>query len=542
MPDRITSARVLSEGGLNTNENSLILSTTKPGCAVRLVNYETSLSGGYRRIEGTRLLDEDFPQPTGEGRAYCITTFHNTTDNLIYHITARKEVGVNTYRFYYLDPAGTGWIAFGPAGRSTVDPNGDNIVRIRHTTCNFGTVNFIVFADGANNAALWDGTTWYTLDPGNTGGPLSPGGDQLVEFPAIVENFKDTVFLSGDVTAPSVISYSAPNDALDWTVASGGGQAIFSQEVIQFKPWRDFLYVFGYTHIHKLQPDVSVAFTFSDVTTDLGCIARDSIQEVGSNLIFMSQDGIRPVTGTANIDDIELNLLSTHIQGVIDDIQTNQDMADLCSLNIRQKTQFRYFFDNSTTEIESSQGLIGSLRNRDGNTNWEFGELLGIRASCANSTIIGDTEYVLHGDYDGKIYRQEVDDTTFNGSDITALYTTPYLDFGDTEVRKLMRNLNTFIKAEGPVDINLSLTFDWDDEDVLLPSVYTFSTTGSTVFYDDGTTYDSGAVYGGEARPKIKTNIQGSCFSVQFTFASQGDYAPYTIHGFVTEFSAKGRE
>lgn len=543
MPNQIQSARVLSEGGLNTNENSLILSTEKPGCATRLVNYETSLSGGYRRIEGFRYLDSTYQGPAaGEGKILLTASFLNTSNDTIYHICARKDVGVNTYRLYYLDPAGTGWIAFGPAGRSTVDPNGDNIVRIRYTIFNPGTVNYIVFADGANNALVWDGTTFYTLSPAGAGTPVSPGGDQLISYPAIVENFKDSIFLSGDVTVPAVISYSQPNDLLDWMAASGGGQAIFEEEVVQFKPWRNFLYVFGHTHIHKLAPDVSAGFLFSDVTTDLGCVARDSVQEVGGNLIFMSQDGIRPISGTDNIDDIELNLLSQHIQGVIDDIQTNQDMADLCSLVIRQKTQFRYFFDNDTTAVDSAQGLIGSMRLKNGSMNWEFGELLGIRASATSSEVIGDTEYILHGDYNGKVYRQEMDDTTFQGSNITALYTTPYLDFGDTEIRKLMRNVNTFITSEGNATINLSLTFDWDDPDIILPSVYTFDITGTTVFYDDGTTYDSGAVYGGTARPKVKTNIQGSCFSVQFTFASQGNYAPYTIHGFVTEFSVKGRE
>ena len=52
MPDQIQSYKVICNGGLNSNENHLDLSDNNPGAATRLVNYEVSLFGGYRRING----------------------------------------------------------------------------------------------------------------------------------------------------------------------------------------------------------------------------------------------------------------------------------------------------------------------------------------------------------------------------------------------------------------------------------------------------------------------------------------------------------
>jgi hypothetical protein len=52
MADRVQSYKVICGGGLNSNENHLDLSENSPGAATRLVNYEVSLFGGYRRIEG----------------------------------------------------------------------------------------------------------------------------------------------------------------------------------------------------------------------------------------------------------------------------------------------------------------------------------------------------------------------------------------------------------------------------------------------------------------------------------------------------------
>lgn len=95
---------------------------------------------------------------------------------------------------------------------------------------------------------------------------------------------------------------------------------------------------------------------------------------------------------------------------------------------------------------------------------------MGIHANCAFSGFIDGREYVLHGDYDGYVFRQEVGNT-FNKTNITAIYTTPYLDFGDTEIRKLLRTLNTFIRAEGSVSFNIAVRFDWGDKYVLNPLI-----------------------------------------------------------------------
>ena len=57
MADRIQSYKVISAGGLNSNENHLDLAENAPGSATRLVNYEASLFGGYRRVSGFMPLD-----------------------------------------------------------------------------------------------------------------------------------------------------------------------------------------------------------------------------------------------------------------------------------------------------------------------------------------------------------------------------------------------------------------------------------------------------------------------------------------------------
>ena len=89
------------------------------------------------------------------------------------------------------------------------------------------------------------------------------------------------------------------------------------------------------------------------------------------------------------------------------------------------------------------------MRSSDQRLGWEFGELLGIRASCCTSDYVNGEEFVLHGDYDGNVYRQE-SGTTFNNQPILAVYSTPFLDFGDPGVSKVLKKVNTFIRRRPP--------------------------------------------------------------------------------------------
>lgn len=209
---------------------------------------------------------------------------------------------------------------------------------------------------------------------------------------------------------------------------------------------------------------------------------------------------------------------------------------------IRTKSQVRFFVGDDTNFAADSTGIIGGLSNNSGSIEWEFGTLLGIRASCCTSGYVGTEEFVLHGDYDGKIYRQE-QGNNFNGSDIVSIYATPYLDFGDAGVRKNIRKINTFIRAEGPLEMNLALSYDWGDYNTARPSTYTQNSAGAPTTYG-GRNIDYGAaniVYGGSEKPIMETAVQGSGFALRATFVTVGQYNPFSIQGLVIEYSVAGR-
>lgn len=618
MPDRIQSYKVICGGGLNSNENHLDLAENNPGSATRLVNYEVSLYGGYRRLEGFQPYDQtyqevdpdnaegpvlslavfkddnlnetiimatrkvkkytytatagqtDFSGADDDGRTfevvvsnsthvyvngvrkYLITDFTVGTNSVTLNTPVAEgdiiEVDANEYAFYRHAPAGwTKYTLDHSVRRSTITTLGDQVRKIRSATFNFGDGNKIVFVDGANPAIVFDGTHWDILlstgdGTSNQSGAHSPGGEQCLDTPSLVDVFENHLFLGGDRLAEATMAHSAPNNPYDFTAANGAGQISVGFDVVQFKPFRDNLFVFGNNGIKKITADLSAGFVIDQVTSNVGCIARDSVLEIGGDLVFLAPDGLRPVAGTSRIGDVELETISKPIQQLLTDLPRDYDLDTLVGVVIRSKSQLRYFVGDDGTDTRDSYGIIGGLRSADQRLGWEFGELIGIRASATASAYVGRQELVLHGDYNGKVYRQD-QGNTFDGEDILAIYSTPYFDFGDTEVRKTMRKVNTFIRAEGPLTVNMAVNYDWDDPTTARPSSYSQESKGAPVRYK-GRNINYGGLninYGGNEKPIITTSVQGSGYATQLTFVTLGDFDPYSIQGVVFEFSIAGR-
>lgn len=542
MVDRIQSQRIPCTGGLNTSQNFLQLSQESPGSAINLINYETAISGGYRRISGYSKIDPVFYTVTSVGvpaeEAVLGIWGFKTIAGVFDIYAARKSVGSAVYRIYKFD-AVLGWVA----QVTGITHTSTGVTRVRAVNFSIQGVNYFAFVDGINELTVFNGTTWYECKSINAGGAGAPGGNQILDAPSKIAWFSNTLFVSGMSTFPSVVAYSAPEDPLTWTAPAGGGQQVTGFRVVQLGSFRDELFIFGETRISKSIADLASGFVLQTVTNNIGCVAPDSVVEVAGDLIYLSADGIRPISGTDKIGDVELSLLSQSIQNTINTVTSTYSMLELNAVTIRGKTQFRYFMADATTAVGSAYGIIGATRESANGRIWEFGELRGIRANCCwsgyNSSNI---EKVYHGDYDGNVYIQE-SGVSFNGVAIESVYRTPFIDFGDIIMRKLMRKVDIFVLAEGAVDLGIGVAYDWSTQYTINPTDYNVSSTASGILWDGGHLWDDGSVWAGGAQPIFQVNIQGSGHSVQISIVNTSlTNAPFTIQGIVYEFSMKGRQ
>jgi hypothetical protein len=346
--------------------------------------------------------------------------------------------------------------------------------------------------------------------------------------------FKNHLFLAGDATDKTNLWFSAPYDETSFNPADGAGVINVGFPIVAVKSFRDVLYIFGTNNIRKLAGNNISDFVLQEVTDDLGCLATDSVIEIGGDLLFLSQDGLRPIGGTDKIGDVNLETVSKDIQSIFTDVVFDADLEKLDAVIIRQKTQFRYFLGAA-----DSQGIIGGFRQTPGGFQFEYGQLLGISTTCAASGYIGQDEYVIHGDSNGKVHRQERG-TSFDGEDIFSVFQTPFFHMQDPEQRKIYYTVATYLRSEGDNEIALSALYDYEDVDTLSPSNFTLITQGAAAYYNTAA-YNSTAIFSGNPAPVRRVNISGSGKSASFKYVTNDTKSSHSIQGLVITFGVGDR-
>ena len=513
MAENLASFKVFCQGGLNTSRDVLSQGETAPGSAISLINYEPAVTGGYRKISG---FANNYGTVTGQANTpvlgVCVANGIN--DGIL---ACRTPSSGNNY-LHYWNNSTSAWVAVTTSGSPTMS----GVTKVRFTKYNWGSPK-VILTDGVNPAATYDGTTYTQITHADA--PDDP------KYSAVFQNH---MFLAGDPNEQTNLYFSAPYAETDFSAANGSGVINVGFPVVAIKTFRDALYIFGSNNIRKLVGNNISNFVLETVTDDLGCLATDSVIEIGGDLLFLSQDGLRPVSGTDKIGDVNLETVSKDIQSIFTDIVFDIDLDTLNAVVIRQKTQFRYFFGAA-----DSQGVIGGFRQTPNGLQFEYSQMLGITATCSDSGYIGQNEFVIHGTQDGKVHRQE-QGTSFDGTDIFSLFQTPFFHMQDPEQRKVFYTVATYLRSEGDNSIVMSAVYDYEDVDTLNPTNFNLTTTGAAAYYNEAL-YNSTAIYDGNPSPVQRTNISGSGKSASLKFVTNDSSASHSIQGLVITFGVGDR-
>mgnify|MGYP003644876928 CR=1 FL=1 len=512
MADGLNTFLSISAGGLITNVDPLTQASSLSGSAIRMINYEPSLAGGYRRISG---YQNNYGTVPGSGAVLGVHVNGNLNDGIF---ACRKPLSGYNY-LHKWNNTSSSWDAITTAG----SPNTTNVSRVRFSEFNWSG-EILLLTDGVNPAAIYDGTTYTQIT-----------GSNAAADPKFSEEYSSHIFLAGDSTNPFNLYFSAPLNAIDFTPANGAGVINVGFKITAIKKFRDDLFIFGANNIKKLTGNNIANFVLQNVTANLGCVAPDSVVEFGGDLLFLGPDGIRPISGTDRIGDVELAPVSKEIQDIFDNYYLSEQVTDISIVVIRKKSQFRFFFKN-----DSSLSLIGAIRKSQNKQSiFEYSQLIGIEANCVASGYIGQFEFILHGDGGGKVYRQETG-TSFAGDNIFSLYQTPYFYMEDPEMRKVVYKVNTYLKSEGSTEVFVGVSYDYDDTNTLNPTTYSFSTEGAAALYGTAI-YGAGDIYDGNPSPKALTNVSGSGNSVSISYVTNNTNASHTIQAISITYSLEDR-
>ena len=526
---------VACNGGLVKSANSIDL-LKSPGVARELRNFEVSIEGGYRRINGYQKFGTtNATQPTG-GITNILGTFAYA-DGVI--VTAGTAI--------YFSNDGVTWINI---GRDSVANSGDNytaftgrstLTRTGQGQCQFtlfdgATFDYgqVIISDGANKPYIFrmEGTgaltsrTFFAEE-------ITVTGTKGVKY---VTTHDKHLIAAGVEDNLSTVFYSSTLDPISFS-GTGSGSIVVEDQIEGIRGFRNELFIFCTNSIFKLiNINDSSNIAIVPVTKNVGCLSGYSIQEIGGDLIFLAPDGLRTVAGTARIGDVELGTVSKAIQPLVSELAENINTFVINSVVLRDKSQYRLFYTNTSLEQTQQKGIIGTLR-PDG---FQWSETRSLEVTAIGSGFdSNNVEQYYHGDTNGYVYQHDTGNN-FDGANILARYATPDYDYGDLGTLKTLHYLKVSSSAEGIVEPDVQVRFEYGNTDIPQPpELFDLGTINPPSIF--GEALFNTNVFGGAENPMIRVPLQGSGTSNNFTFISEDNKAPYTINGLYVDFIPSGR-
>ena len=554
------------QGGLVLNKSNF---SVQPGMALELENFEPDTAGGYRRINGhEKWASEVVPFTTAPTEPVLMSAFYQgevigargtaiyrSTDSINELSGALSDVATTVTVASTTGFTVTGTIIIGSeqityTGLTTttltgctrgangttavahldaaavyqtwtvVDSGRTGAMKYTFRRINFNGTELLAFADGANNASYWDGTSITDVNGANA--PADPH---------YISVFKNTGFYAGMSSNPQEIIYTAPLTLDDFSVANGAGSFVVDSAVTGMIVFRDSLYIFSANRIYKLTGSSQADFTLQPITREIGCRNGWTIKEFAGDVVFLGPDGLRTIAGTDKIGDVELGTISKPVQELF---QNRSDVDEFDALVIPNKTQYRIFFSSTGNDISTTQGVICTRTEQA----YEFATTKSIKPYCSDTEEYQGEYYVLMGDFNGYVYRAERG-TTFDGSTIIGRYRSPDITAGDPGIRKAFQRVIINYAPEGAINTDLFLRYDYESADSPRPAAYPFDSTKVVALY--GTGLYGVVTYGGQTDPLIRQPVEGSGFSVAIRVIDSGVSSPYSLKGFQLEFTTAAR-
>jgi hypothetical protein len=559
----------------------------QPGQALQLENFEPDVEGGYKRIKGyQRHIRHVVPQTSSSDEPVLLTTtfankviaargekiFSSATTSLgvgaSNNITANATMtgsGVITVisttgfsssgalqiddeQFTYTGITSTTFTGVTRATNSTTaavhsassdttrtvvseswterDTSRSNAVKYSLERFNFNGSDKLILVDGANAPVVF-----------NTSIAATDVSESAVAGASIVTSFREHMFYAGMSSTPQEVVFSVAFDEDNFSSGQGAGSFKVDDTIVGLKVFRDSLFVFCENRIFKLTGSSSSNFAVTPVTRDIGCINGKTIQEFAGDLIFLGPDGLRTVAGTARIGDVELGTISSNVQSLFDENISNATAFD--SVVIPEKTQYRLFFSKDAGSESLTEGIICVLKGSSGGqSNYEFSRIKGIKPACTDTFITAGDVLVLHGGFDGYVYRQE-EGSTFDGSAINGKYRSPDMTFGDPGLRKHMQRVIVNYKPESTINANLFVRYDYEASSSARPSAYSLNSEDIAGIYGIST-YGS-PTYGGASQPLLRQSVEGSGFAIALRVNDDGSTPAYSLKGFQLEYQTGAR-
>jgi hypothetical protein len=255
--------------------------------------------------------------------------------------------------------------------------------------------------------------------------------------------------------------------------------------------------------------------------------------------MFLGPDGLRLFGATDRVGDFNLGVVSKPIQLETTDLISSS--SSFASVIIKHKSQYRLLGYNETVSAASSKGILGTQTLGDNTNAISWAETVGIKAYVADSEYSNQIETIVFAHTSGYVYQME-EGNSFDGTNITASFATPYVHMNDPFVRKTFYKMQLYVNPQGSVTVSANLKLDFDDFGSVQPETILLSnTTGQVGFYGSSVAIYGVTSYGSKLQKQFKTQVIGSGFTMSLQFVSDSQDPPCSFDAATIEYATHDR-
>lgn len=418
-------------------------------------------------------------------------------------------------------PADNAVVTFIGAGLKTTPV----LEKMRGVSYQFGSNSSTIFVDGLNRPFKLSGTslTFSWIDDATT--------DTVgASFVAVV---RSTIFYGKE----GLLTFSAPANDNDFNTGNGAGSIATADKITSLIPFKDNLIIFSTSRIRILQGNSAANFVLTSLTDRIGCIAPDSVEEIGGDVVYLSSDGIRTLSDTDKSGDFGLTLASSKIRSNVTSFI--RDYSTYASVLVRSKNQY-ILFGYRESDIPRDVMSFGATQFEDG-LRWF--NLKGFKAFSSHSSFLTTRELVVFSNDTGYVY-EAFTGNTFDGEPISWAYESPYISITDTVKRKTIFKANVFIRPEASFSGTFNLTFDFNSSRKIQPTTILFNSDvdGGVAQYGSPSAIYGTSSYGGN--PQVQFGIQtvGAGETCSIKISGSNLTAGFIIDTIFLEYSEQGRK
>ena len=253
---------------------------------------------------------------------------------------------------------------------------------------------------------------------------------------------------------------------------------------------------------------ISEAFSLEDVLIGVGCVARDSVQNTGNVILFLSDSGVRILGRLIQEKSLPMRELTKNIRDdVIQFIDLEVDNTNIKSVYSETNSFYLLSFpaQDAVLCIDTRQALEDGSARCTLWRNYPSGGMVSLRD---NRVLIGKSNgFGLYGGY------------TDNGSKYRMSYRSAYIDLQAHTTNKMLKRASIVVIGGGGQEFNILIGYDYRGD--LWSYPYTIDDNG---IYEWGVDEWGIAEWStGMAVEKVHTPTDGSGTAFQVGFETDID-------------------